>query len=355
MNEILVINPGSTSTKLALFRYEKEVISKTIAHQMKEIKQFKNIISQREFRLKYIFDFLEDENIDIKGLNAVVARGGLLKPIPGGTYEVNDRMIKDLKVGIQGKHASNLGGILARTVAEKAGCNAYIVDPVVVDEMEDMARISGHPQIKRRSILHALNQKAVARKYASDIGKKYEELNLIIAHLGGGISVGLHKKGKIVDVNNALSGDGPFTPNRCGGLPSIDLIELCFSEVYSYENIKKMLIGNGGVMAYLGTNDMIEIENRVNNGDQKATLIYFAMAYQVAREIGSLAPVVNGDIDGVILTGGIAYSDIFVKKIKERVSYLDPVIVYPGQKEMGALAAGVYRVIKGQEKVKEYK
>ncbi len=355
MNEILVINPGSTSTKLALFRNEKEFTSKTVTHQTKEIKKFKDIISQKKFRLKYIFDFLEDENIDIEGLQAVVARGGLLKPIPGGTYIVTDKMLEDLKVGFQGKHASNLGGILARTVANRAGCNAYIVDPVVVDEMEDIARISGHPQIKRRSILHALNQKAVARKYAADIGKKYEELNLIIAHLGGGISVGLHKKGKIVDVNNALSGDGPFTPNRSGGLPSIDLIELCFSGEYSYEDVKKMLIGNGGVVAYLGTNDMIEVENRVNEGDQKATLIYFAMAYQVAREIGSLAPVVNGDIDGVILTGGIAFSDIFVKEIKERVSYLGSVRAYPGQEEMSALAAGVYRIIKGQEQVKKYK
>ncbi len=355
MLKTLVINPGSTSTKVALFRDEEKIITQTISHTVKDIKKFKNIIDQKEFRLNYILDFIGKEDINIDSLNAVVARGGLLKPIPGGTYEVNKKMIEDLRIGIQGEHASNLGGILAHSLAERAGCKAYIVDPVVVDEMEAIARVSGHPELRRRSLLHALNQKAVARKYASTERKSYEDLNLVIAHLGGGISVGLHKNGKIVDVNNALSGDGPFTPNRSGGLPSIDLVELCFNDEYSHQNIKDMLMGNGGVIAYLGSNDMIEIEERIENGDEKAALIYFAMAYQVAKEIASLAPVVEGNLDAIILTGGIAHSEIFIEYIKERVSFLAPVIVYPGQEEMKALASGVYRVLNNLEKAKKYK
>lgn len=352
---ILTINPGSTSTKLGLFDGDKEVFTSTINHDIEELKGYEKITDQLDLRLGYILEFLAEKNVDINELKAVVGRGGLLKSIPGGTYEVNELMIEDLKAGLQGEHASNLGGLLARAVGEKAHCPAYIVDPVVVDELEPLARFSGIPQLERRSIFHALNQKAVARKYARDEGKKYSDLTLIIAHLGGGISVGIHRQGRVIDVNNALSGEGPFSPNRSGGLPTIDLFQLCYSDKYSYDQIKKMLIGNGGVSAYLGTNDMREVEERVENGDEKAKLVFEAMAYQVSKEIGSLAPVANGQIDAIILTGGIAYSKPFTKIVKERVSFIAPVKIYPGEEELAALAAGGYRVLTGEENAKIYR
>lgn len=351
---ILAINPGSTSTKLGLFDKLNKVSVTNISHQKKELEVFNRIIKQKYFRLQCIEDFLVKEKIEYKKLSAVVGRGGMLKSIPGGTYRVNEAMIADLKAGVQGKHASNLGGLLAHLVAQKAKCPAYIVDPVVVDEMNSLARLSGLPDLKRKSFFHALNQKAIARKYAAEIGKNYSELNLIIAHLGGGISVGVHRKGRVVDVNNALSGEGPFSPNRSGGLPAFDLFELCFSSLYSEDQVRKKILREGGVMAYLGTDDMIEVEDRIQKEDQEARLVYEAMAYQVSKEIGSLAPVVEGDIDAIILTGGIAYSDYLTSFIENKVRFIAPIRIFPGQEELSALAAGVYRVLTGEEEVLVY-
>src|SRR6056297_341726 len=351
---ILSINPGSTSTKLGIFNKKTEIKKMNIEHDSKELKKFEYMSDQLEFRYNYIINFLEDEDIEISNISAVVGRGGLLRPIPGGTYWVNAEMKKDLKEAKRGEHASNLGGLLADLLSNKADCPAFIVDPVVVDEMEDVAKLTGIPELSRKSIFHALNHKAVARKYAEVCNRNYEKLNLIIAHLGGGISVGAHKKGKIIDVNNALSGDGPFSPNRSGGVPSYDLFEMCFSGEYEKEEIKKKLIGKGGVAAYLDTSNMLEVENRIDQGDEKAQLIFEAMAYQVAKEIGSMAAVLSGNCEVIILTGGIAYSDHFVHLIENRVRHFSPVKVFAGEEELEALAAGAYRVLSGIEKAKNY-
>ena len=299
-------------------------------------------------------DTLNSQGINLTKLSAVVGRGGLLKPIEGGTYEVTDNMIKDLKVGVLGEHASNLGGILAYEIASKLNIPSYIVDPVVVDEMHEIARISGMPKLKRISIFHALNQKAVARRAAEEMGKPYEDLNFIIAHIGGGVSVGAHKKGKVVDVNNALDGDGPFSPERSGGVPIGDLVKLCYSGEYTHADIKKMIKGKGGLVAYLGTNDGRIVEERIEQGDKEAELVYEAMAYQISKEIGSYATVLKGDVDAIILTGGIAYDKKFIQWIKESVEFLSKVIVYPGEDEMSALAEGGMRVLKGEEVAKIY-
>jgi butyrate kinase len=352
---ILAINPGSTSSKIALYDGLKEIFTETVYHNADELKGYNRIIDQLDLRLEYILKFLDEKEININDLKAVVGRGGLLKPIPGGTYEVNEAMIADLKSEKREEHASNLGGVLAQALADKADIPSFIVDPVVVDELEPLARISGLPELERRSIFHALNQKAVARKYAEDTSRKYEDLNIIVAHLGGGISVGLHHQGRVVDVNNALSGDGPFSPNRSGGLPAFNLAQMCFSDKYSSEEIRKKLIGNGGVIAYLGTNDMLDVEERVKNGDEEAKLVLDAMTYQIAKEIASLAPVVNGEIDAIILTGGIAYSEYVTAQIRDRVKFIANVELYPGEEEFYALVAGAYRVLKGEEKAKIYK
>jgi len=353
-NNILVINPGSTSSKLALYQGQQEVMASNIEHSKEELSGFEKITDQLDLRVEYIRKFLKENNVKITDLDAVVGRGGLLKPIPGGTYQVNDKMLEDLKAGLQGEHASNLGGLIADTLAAEADAKAFIVDPVVVDELDELARLSGHPLFERKSIFHALNQKAVARNYASEIGKKYEEITVIVAHLGGGISVGLHSEGKVIDVNNALAGEGPFSPNRSGGLPTLDLANYCYEPENDYNDVKKKLLGSGGVVAYLNTNDMREVEEKAEAGDQEADLIYSGMAYQVAKEIGSLAPVVKGKVDAIILTGGIAYSDYFVNQIKDQAGYLAPIKVYPGEEEMSALAAGAQRVLTDQEEAKIY-
>ena len=352
---ILALNPGSTSTKLGLYENQEGIFTETISHNTEELKGYDKVTDQMELRLEYIMNFLAQRDINVNDLDAVVGRGGLLKPIPGGTYKVNQKMMKDLRSGVQGEHASNLGGLLARAIGDKVDCPSYIVDPVVVDEMKPIAKLSGLPELKRPSIFHALNQKAVGRKYAADSNLEYEDLSLIVAHLGGGISVGIHQDGKVVDVNNALSGEGPFSPNRAGGLPTFDLFQMCYSEEYNYQQIKKKLIGDGGVVAYLDTNDMIEVEKEIENGNEKAELVFNAMAYQVAKEIGSLAPVVEGEIDSILLTGGIAYSENFTEKVKEMVDFIAPVNIYPGEEELEALAAGAYRVLIGQEEAKTYK
>ncbi|WP_291569637.1 butyrate kinase [Clostridium sp. UBA4548] len=352
---LLIMNPGSTSTKIGVYEDDKEILIETLRHSAEEIGEYPTIVDQFEFRKNVILNVLKEKNFDIKTLSAVVGRGGLLKSIEGGTYAVNDTMLEDLKIGVQGQHASNLGGIIANEIAKELNVPAFIVDPVVVDEMEAVARVSGMPEIERKSIFHALNQKAVAKRYAKENNKDYNELNLIVAHLGGGISVGAHKAGRVVDVNNALDGEGPFSPERSGGVPVGDLVKLCFSGKYSEAEIKKMITGKGGIVAYLGTNDAKAVDERAAAGDAEAKLIYDAMGYQVAKEIGKCAAVLSGKVDAIILTGGIAYSKNLVNYIKERVEFISQVVVYPGEDEILALAEGGLRVLRGEEAAKEYK
>jgi len=351
----LCINPGSTSTKISVFKNEELFIDESLSHSTEELAPFPRIGDQYSFRRRVITEFLAARGFDILLLSAVVGRGGLLKPIPSGTYRVTDAMVRDLKEAKRGEHASNLGGLLARDLADTLSIPAFIVDPVVVDELEPVARISGHPEIARRSIFHALNQKAVAKRYSAAQGKDYREINAIVAHLGGGISVGAHRRGKVIDVNNALDGEGPFSPERSGGLPSGDLAKLCFSGKYSHEEIKKMITGQGGLVAYLGTNDGREARRRMEAGDSVAGLVFRALAYQVSKEIGSMAAVLAGKVDVIILTGGLAFDNTYlVPWIKEAISFIAPVEVMPGEGEMSALCAGGLRVLRAEELARDY-
>jgi butyrate kinase len=351
---LLVINPGSTSTKIAVFENEDTIFEETLRHSTEELSKYEKIYDQYEFRKNIIVESLKKNGIEIESLSAVVGRGGMLKPIEGGTYNVNEKMLEDLKVGVQGQHASNLGGIIAHEIASTIGKPSYIVDPTVVDEMEDIARISGMADIERKSVVHALNQKAIARRHASKQGKKYEEMNLIVAHLGGGISVGAHRKGRIIDVNNALYGDGPFSPERSGGLPVGDLVKLCYSGKYTLDEMDKKIKGKGGLVSYLGTNDAREVDKMIEDGNEEAKLVYEAMAYQVAKEIGSCAAVLKGDVDGILITGGIAYDKMFTGWLVDRVKFISDVYIYPGEDELRALAEGGLRVLRGEESPKEY-
>ncbi|WP_374931300.1 butyrate kinase [Neobacillus driksii] len=351
---ILVINPGSTSTKIGVFDNEISIFEKTIRHDSEVINSFDNIIDQYEFRKTTILETLDNAGINISKLSAVCGRGGLLRPIEGGTYAVNNTMLEDLRTGFAGQHASNLGGIIAFEIASGLNIPSFIVDPVVVDELEPIARISGFSLIERVSIFHALNQKAVARRVAKELGKKYTELNLIVTHMGGGITVGVHKEGKVIDVNNGLHGDGPFSPERAGTVPAGDLVALCYSGQYYRDEIMKKLVGQGGLVGYLGTNDAVEVEKRIEAGDEKASLIYEAMAYQVAKEIGAASAVLAGKVDAIVLTGGLAYGKGFVKSITDRINWIADTIVHPGENELQALAEGALRVLRGEEKVKEY-
>ena len=350
----LVINPGSTSTKIGVYEDETPVLVETLRHSAEEIGKYATIFDQYEFRKDVILKVLADKNFDVKELGAVVGRGGLLKPVEGGTYAVDEKMIEDLKIGVMGQHASNLGGIIADEIARSLNIPAFIVDPVVVDELQDVARISGMPEIERMSIFHALNQKAVARRYAAEYGKNYNDVNLIVVHLGGGVSVGAHKDGRVIDVNNALDGEGPFSPERSGGVPVGSLVELCYSGKFTLAEMKKKITGRGGMVAYLNTNDFIEIEKKAMGGDKEYKLIFDAFIYQVAKEIGKNAAVLSGKVDAVILTGGIAYSKPVVAGITEMVSFISPVVVYAGEDELLALAQGGMRVLKGEENAKTY-
>lgn len=352
---VLAINPGSTSTKIAIFNGKHAVFTKTISHSAEEIAQFNKIADQYHFRAELIENLLKEEEIELKSIDVIVGRGGLLRPIPSGTYKVNEKMIEELRQAKYGEHASNLGAIIASDLGKRLGIPSYIVDPVVVDEMEPLARISGMPEIPRKSIFHALNQKAVARKAARELGKKYEEINLIVIHLGGGVSIGAHKEGRVVDVNNALSGDGPFSPERSGGVPANQLLDLYISGKMKEKELRKRLVGNGGIVAYLGTNDMRKVEDLVKEGDEKAALYHEAMAYQIAKEIGACAAVLEGDVDAIIFTGGLAYDELFLNKLRKRVAWISKILVFPGEEEMESLACGVLRVLWGEEPAKEYK
>lgn len=349
---ILAINPGSTSTKVAIFEGEKNLVQKDLSHSTEELSKFRKITDQFEYRKDIIVDWYKSEGYKLEDLKAVVGRGGLLKPMPSGTYKVTDALSNDLKIGVQGEHASNLGGLIARSIAEMSGVESYIVDPVSVDEFDDIARISGMPEIKRKSLLHALNVKAIAHRVAKEKETTIEKLNLVVAHLGGGISVVPLRNGKMVDANNANE-MGPFSPERTGGLPSGDVAKMCFSGEYTFDELKAKMRGKGGMVAYLGTNDVREALKMVEKGDKKAELILDAMAYQISKEIGSMATVLKGKVDAIVLTGGVAYSKYITDKIIERVGFISEVIVKPGEDEMTALNEGVLRVENG-ETVKIY-
>lgn len=350
----LIINPGSTSTKIGVFEDETLLFEETLRHSTEEIAKYASIVDQKDFRKDIIINLLKEKDFDIHSLNMVVGRGGMLKPIPGGTYEVSDELLEDLKIGKQGQHASNLGGILAREIGDSIQVPSYIVDPVVVDELEPTSRYSGVPELPRTSVFHALNQKAVAKRYAKETGKAYDSLNLIVVHMGGGVSVGAHRQGKVVDVFNALDGDGAFSPERAGAVPSGALIKMCFSGQYTEKEVYKKIVGGGGFNAYCNTNDMRDVEKMVQNGDTKAAEIREAFIAQVAKDIGSMACILKGKVDQIIITGGIAYDKVVVAGLKERAEWIAPMTIYPGEDELLALVQGGLRVLNGEEKAMEY-
>ncbi len=353
---ILVINSGSTSTKIAVYQDLDVLFTRSLQHSAEEIAGYDKVSDQYNFRVKAITEALSENNISLSDLDIIVGRGGLLKPVRSGVYEVNDDMVKDLLEAKRGEHASNLGGLIAKNLAKSAkeGCKAYIADPVVVDELIPVARISGHPLFPRRSVFHALNQKAIAKMHSLKTGCSYNNLNLIVAHLGGGVSVGAHEKGSVIDVNNALDGEGPFSPERSGGLPTVDLARLCFSGEYTLSQVKKMLTGEGGLVAHLGTNAFYEVEKRAEAGDEKAKIISDAFAYNVAKEIGSMAVVLKGEVDAILLTGGIANNKKLMENIENYVKFIAPVFIYPGEDELGALAVNGFNVLNGKEEPKQY-
>lgn len=347
---ILAINPGSTSTKIGLFQDEKKIYTESIEHFEDELKKYNSITDQYHMRDLAIKDFLKKRNFDINKLDAVVGRGGLLPPVKSGAYRVNEEMVDRLKNRPVVEHASNLGAVIAFEMAEELGIPSYIYDSVAVDELTDIARISGMKDIKRKSFSHALNMRAVGIKTAENLGRKYEDMNLIITHLGGGISVSIHEKGRMIDL---ISDDeGPFSPERAGRVPCKDLIELCYETERGV--MKKKLRGKGGLISYLQTNSALEVERMIDQGDNYAELVYEAMAYQISKGIGELATVVSGDVDRIIITGGIAYSKRMTNWIKRRVSYIAPVEVVPGEDELEALAMGAWRVLNGKEEAHTY-
>jgi len=356
MSSILVINPGGGSTKIAIFEDEKCILKRTIVHPHDEISRFKDVLSQRLYREEAIRQALREEGADLKSLTAVVGRGGALKPLESGTYRVNRLLAEDIKAGrVQTEHASNLGALIAYELAEEIGVPAFMVDPVSVDEFVPEARISGMPELVRRSLDHPLNAKMVARKAAAELGKTYETSNMIVAHLGTGISISVHMQGRMIDVNNAHDG-GPFSTQRTGSLPVTQLVDLCYSGKYTRDEMFAKITRQGGLKAYLGTDDLREVEHRIESGDEHAALILRAMAYQIAKEIGACAAVLGGKINAIIFTGGIAHSERVVGLVKERIAFLcKNIFVFPGEHEMEAMAAGALRVLRGTEQAKEYK
>jgi len=348
--KILAINPGSTSTKIAIYEDTNEIYKKNIEHPSEEIAKYNKITDQYEMRYKQIMDFLKENNFDVKDLAAVVGRGGPLPPVHSGAYKVNDDMVDRLKNRPMIEHASNLGAIIAKEIADSIGVDAYIYDSISVDELDDIARLSGIADIERQSLTHCLNMRAAAIKTAQSMGKKHKDCNFVVAHLGGGISLGAQRKGKVVDMVSDV--EGPFSPERAGVLPTDKLVELCYSNEKAV--VKKKLRGNGGLVSYLNTNSALDVEDRINNGDEHAKLVYEAMAYQVAKAIGQLSVVLEGDIDKIILTGGIAYSKMLTDWIVKRVAFIAPVEILPGENELESLALGTLRVLKGEEEAYEY-
>lgn len=347
---LLVINPGSTSTKIAVANDAGIVVSATLGHNARELGQFTTIWDQFHYRLMLCRHWSASR---LATCSAVVARGGLLRPVPGGTYRVTADMLDDARRNLQGEHASNLGSALAHELASEYGCPAFVVDPVSVDEFEPPARYSGLPFIERRSLSHALSIHAAGRRAAASMEMRFEDANLVVAHLGSGISVAPLRGGKIIDVNDASS-DGPFSPERSGGLPLQQFITLCFSGTYSEEQVRALVRSRGGLVAYLGTNDLREVERRIAAGDTEAAHVYEAMAYQISKEIGAMATVLHGDVDAIVLTGGGANSTMLTTWIEERVGFIASVKIYPGEDEMTALAEGVLRVLRNEEEARTY-
>ena len=353
---ILVINPKNTSSKIAVYKDSKLCFLKTIKYTDEQLAACGSIPGQLEIRKNAILQELKDNDINVNKLQIIVARGGLIKPVKSGVYEVNDKMRDDLLKGVMGMHATNLGGIIAADIAAMTNAKAIIADPVVVDELEEVARISGHPLFERKSIFHSLNQKVVARKYAKSISRKYEDLSLLIVHAGGGgISVGAHIQGRVVDVNQAFDGDGPFSMERSGTLPSGDLVRLCFSGKYSQKEILEMITVKGGLYAYLGTTNLNSIEKRINEGDEKAAFIMYAMAYQLAKEIGGMCTVLDGKPDAIILSGDLFHQSVFTSQLIKKVEKISPIAVMPDEDEIDALAMNAIGVMKGEIEVLEYK
>ncbi|QZY56875.1 butyrate kinase [Crassaminicella profunda] len=350
--KILAINPGSTSTKIAIYENTKEIYKKSIEHPSEEIEKYRHIADQYEMRKEALMNFLKEINFDVKELSAVVGRGGLLPPVQSGAYRVNESMVERLAKRPVIEHAANLGAIIAYEIAKPLEIPSFIYDSVAVNELEDIAKISGMADIERDSFSHALNMRAVGIKVAKELGKSYTDMNLIIAHLGGGMSVSIHKKGKMVDI--VSDDEGPFSPERAGRVPCKRLIQLCYSGKFDKNTMKKKLRGKGGLISYLGTNSAIEVEEKIKNGDEYAKLIYEAMAYQIAKGIGELATVVEGQVDTIIITGGIAYSKMITEWIKKRVQFIAPVEIVPGENELKALALGALRVLNGEEIAHEY-
>ena len=349
MYSILVINPGSTSTKIAVYHDEKVMFEKSIEHSPHDLEKFERINDQLEYREKIILETLEKENYSLKDFDAIACRGGLIGPVESGTYLVDDAMVEALK-NAKVEHASNLAGLIGYSFAKKAGINAYITDPVSVDEMDDVARISGMKDLERKSFSHALNIKAVARKAELELGKKYTDMNLVVAHLGGGISISALRHGKIVDVNGA-NDEGPFSPERSGELPVGDVVKVAYSGKYSRRELKKRYVGKGGLVAYLGTNDLRKAMNMAET-DENTMLVIKAMAYQIAKGIAEMWTVLDKNVDAIVLTGGMSLNSKFVEMIKSYVPNLALILVIAGAYEMEALAMGALRVLRGEEEPK---
>jgi butyrate kinase len=361
MHRLLVVNPGSTSTKVAVYEDEQPLFVETLRHTSEELGAYSHVLDQYGFRLRTVLELLKEQQVPLHSLAAVVGRGGLLRPIPSGTYRVNEKMVAELRNrNKEREHASTLGGLLAYEIAGRVGLPAYVVDPVCVDEFDDLARVSGLPEIQRKSLSHALNIKVVARRASRELGRGYPDLNLVVAHLGGGISVTAHRRGRMVDVNQALDGTGPFAPERAGGLPVGDVVRMCYGvppyEEFdlTYEQMFRKLAGHGGLVAHLDTNSAVEVEARIEAGDQHARLIYEAMAYQISKEIGAMATVLKGEVDAIVITGGVAHSEMLAGWLRERVAWIAPLMVYPGEDEMLAMTQGVLRVLRGEEQARVY-
>ncbi len=351
---ILIINPGSTSTKIGIFSAGEMKINESVKHDDAELRKFPTIWDQYDFRKEAIFQFLKKHNLSMEEIDAIACRGGNVKPLPGGIYRICPKMIADMRSGIYGGHPINVGGLVAFDLGNQFNIPVLTADPPMTDELCSSARYSGIPQISRQSSFHALNQKATARKIAAKLGRKYDEVNLIVTHLGGGISVGAHRKGKIIDVNNALDGDGPFSPERSGSLPAGDLVKLCFSGEYTKAEVLKLLTGGGGLYAYLGTTNVIEIEKRIAAGDRQAAELFEAMIYQIAKEIGACAAVLEGEVGAIALTGSLVYSQRLLESLKKKIAFIAPVYLNPGENEMEALADAALRYFNNEEALSVY-
>lgn len=351
---ILAINPGSTSTKIGLFDDAEMIFKENLTHQAENLKEFKTISEQLPYRTEMVLDALKKYNIELDSIDAFAGRGGGLVSVKGGTYNINKLLLEHAEIGYTMKHASVLGAQIAYKLAQKNNKKSFVINPVTVDEKQEVARITGIKGIYNDSIFHALNQKEVAYKYARTINKKYEDLNLIVVHLGGGISIGAHKNGRVIDVNNALNGDGPLAPTRSGKIPAVDLIEMCYSGQFTKNQMKDKITKTGGLVSLLGTSDAREVKEMIKNGDTFAKLVYDAMIYQIAKSIGAYSVSLKGKIDAIILTGGMAYDEELVESLKDYVSYLGKIIVIPGEEEMEALANGALRVLRGEEQALEY-